>query len=456
MMMHKKLIGAGAVALTLMSASIMAAVSPEEAARLNKDLTPMGAERGASADGTIPEWTGGLRKEYAPFLEDGSLENPFADEQPLFTITAQNYEQYADKLSEGQIAMFKRFPETYTMPIYPTHRTSTVPGEVLKQTFENATTVETVDGGNGLKNYSNIGSTPFPLPQTGVEAVWNHIVRYRGGSVKRTIVQITPNNNGSFTPVKFEDEFTFSNKVSDYSGDVGNLLFYFKQRVVEPARLAGNVLLVHETIDQVKQPRMAWVYNAGQRRVRRAPQVAYDGPGTATDGLRTADNYDMYNGSPDRYNWELVGKKDMYIPYNNYDLYSKEHKYADIAKAGHIDPKFTRYELHRVWEVVGTLREDARHIYAKRVMFLDEDTWQASVIDHFDGRGQLWRVAQSYNMQYYPIDTPWYAAETLNDLLSGRYLLLGLQNEESNGYQFGFDVSSKQYTPAALRREGRR
>ncbi|MCL6416163.1 DUF1329 domain-containing protein [Aestuariirhabdus sp. Z084] len=456
MINHKKIIGAGAVALTLMSASVMAAVSPEEAARLNTDLTPLGAERGGNADGSIPKWEGGLRSEYAPFFDDGSLADPFADEQPEFTITAQNYEQYADKLSPGQIALFKRFPETYSMPVYKSHRTATVPDDVQQQTFSNATNTSTVRGGNGLENYTDIGSTPFPIPQAGVEAIWNHIVRYRGGSTKRTIIQATPTANGSFTPVKFQDEFTFSNKVTDFEGDVGNLLFYFKQRVLEPARLAGNVLLVHETIDQVEQPRMAWVYNAGQRRVRRAPQVAYDGPGTSSDGLRTADNFDMYNGAPDRYDWEIVGKKEMYIPYNNYDLYSKEHSYDDIIEAGHIDPQYTRYELHRVWEVVGTLKEGARHIYAKRVMYLDEDTWQASVIDHYDGRGQLWRVGQAYNMHYYPIDTPWYAAETLNDLLSGRYLVLGLQNEEKMGYQFGFQVSSKQYTPSALRREGRR
>ncbi|RRJ83277.1 DUF1329 domain-containing protein [Aestuariirhabdus litorea] len=454
MNMHKKLIGAGAMALTLMSASVMAAVSPEEAARLNKDLTPLGAERAGNADGTIPEWTGGLTKAYAPFDENGSLADPFADEKPLFTITAQNYEQYADKLSEGQKAMFKLYPETYSMPVYPTHRTATVPQEVQEQTFANATSVDTVRGGNGLKNYKHIGSTPFPIPQAGVEAVWNHTVRYRGGSTKRTIIQATPTTSGSFSAVKFQDEFTFSDKVTDFDGNLNNLLFYFKQRVLEPARLAGNVLLVHETIDQVEQPRMAWVYNAGQRRVRRAPQVAYDGPGTASDGLRTSDNFDMYNGAPDRYDWKLVGKKEMYIPYNSYNLYSNEHTYEDIIKAGHIDPQYTRYELHRVWEVVGTLKEGERHIYAKRVMFLDEDSWQASVIDHFDGRGQLWRVAQAYNMHFYPIGTPWYAAETLNDLLAGRYLVLGLQNEEKIGYQFGFEATTKDYTPAALRRSG--
>src|SRR5690606_9217560 len=175
------------------------------------------------------------------------------------------------------------------------------------------------------------------------------------------------------------------------------------------ARLAGNVLLVHETIDQVSEPRRAWIYNSGQRRVRRAPQVAYDGPGTAADGLRTADNYDLYNGSPDRYNWSFKGKKELYIGYNSYKLDEKGLPYDDIIKPGHINQDLTRYELHRVYEVEATLREGTRHIYAKRVFYFDEDSWMASVIDHYDGRGNLWRVAEAHQMFYYHVPVQGYS-----------------------------------------------
>jgi hypothetical protein len=171
--------------------------------------------------------------------------------------------------------------------------------------------------------------------------------------------------------------------------------------VTAPARLAGTVLLVHETLDQVKEPRKAWIYNAGQRRVRQAPQVSYDGPGTAADGLRTSDNLDMYNGAPDRYDWKLEGKKEMYIASNAYKLDDPKLKYADIIKAGHINQDLTRYELRRVWHVVATLKPGQRHIYAKRDFYIDEDTWQAAVIDQYDGRGQLWRVSEAHAQPYY-------------------------------------------------------
>ena len=186
------------------------------------------------------------------------------------------------------------------------------------------------------------------------------------------------------------------------------------------------------------------------------PQVAYDGPGTAADGMRTSDNFDMFNGAPDRYNWELVGKKEMYIPYNSYKLVDPDLTYEQIIKAGHINQDLTRYELHRVWHIRATLKEGERHIYAQRDFYIDEDTWQASVIDHYDGRGELWRVAEAHAMQFYDHAVPWYAIEVLYDLLSGRYLVLGLTNEEENPYTFGVERQSRDYTPAALRRAGTR
>jgi hypothetical protein len=172
--------------------------------------------------------------------------------------------------------------------------------------------------------------------------------------------------------------------------------------------------------------------------------------------MRTSDNFDMFNGAPDRYNWELVGKKEMYIPYNSYKLTDRSLSYDQIIQAGHINQEYTRYELHRVWHVRATLKEGSRHIYAQRDFYIDEDSWQASVIDHYDGRGELWRVAEAHNMQFYDQNVPWYAIETLYDLLSGRYLALGLTNEEENPYEFGVERRSRDYTPAALRRAGTR
>ncbi|CAD5109286.1 DUF1329 domain-containing protein [Zestomonas carbonaria] len=455
MIKHRTLMQTGALALSLLATSVMAKVSPEEAARLGTSLTPIGAEKAGNADGSIPEWTGGLPTSAGAVDGKGFLADPFASEQPLFTITAQNAEQYKDKLSAGQLAMFKRYPDTYKIPVYPTHRTAALPDSIYARIKTSALNTEGIDGGNGLKGFSDSRYYAFPIPQNGVEVVWNHSTRYRGGNIKRYMTRVQPQANGSFSMVQFTDEVSYPSDLPDLDkGKADNILFYFIQRVTAPARLAGNVLLVHETIDQVKEPRMAWLYNAGQRRVRRAPQVAYDGPATAADGLATSDNYDMFNGAPDRYTWELVGKKELFIPYNAYKLDSPSLKYADIIQAGHINQDLTRYELHRVWEVVAKLKSGERHIYATRHMYFDEDSWQLALVDHYDGRGQLWRVGEGHIQQYYHKQVPGYTAETLYDLVSGRYSVLGLKNEEKQSIEFGAKSTASAYTPAALRQAG--
>ncbi|QIJ01997.1 DUF1329 domain-containing protein [Stutzerimonas balearica] len=441
------------LAFSLLASSVMAAVSPEEAAKLGTSLTPLGAEKAGNADGTIPEWTGGLKTDAAP-LKNGHLTNPFKDEQPKFVITAQNAEQYKDKLTAGQMAMFKRYPETYKIRVFETHRSAALPDSIYEAAKKSALNAELVEGGNGIANFTESRYYAFPIPKNGLEVIWNHITRYRGGNVRRNIVQATPQTNGSYTLVHFEDEVAFPSDMSDLDPErAKNALLFFKQRVTAPSRLAGNVLLVHDSLDQVKDPRQAWIYNAGQRRVRRAPQVAYDGPGTASDGMRTTDNFDMFSGAPDRYDWKLIGKKELYIPYNSFDIASSDLKYDDVIKAGHVNQDLARYELHRVWEIEANLKSGERNIYAKRRFFVDEDTWTIVQSELYDGRGQLWRVGEGHMLQYYQHKVPAYAFEALYDIISGRYIAIGMSNEEKP-FDWGYKASARDFTPAALRNAG--
>ncbi|CAN7518340.1 DUF1329 domain-containing protein [Aquipseudomonas alcaligenes] len=447
----KMLLGTLALSITLHSAQ--AAVSPEQAAELGQRLTPIGAERAGNTDGSIPAWDGGLPTNAGSAQPGGWLSDPFAAEQPLFTITAQNMEQYRERLSPGQQALFKRYPSSYRMPVYPSHRSASLPEPVYQAIARNAVKAQLVAGGNGLQDFET--ATPFPIPQNGLEAVWNHITRYRGGSARRTHVQATPLANGTFSPVYFKQQFTYRDQLKDFDPqNPGNVLFYYKQLVTAPARLAGDVVLVHETLDQVKEPRMAWIYNAGQRRVRRAPQIAYDGPYPASEGQRVADNLDMFNGAPDRYDWKLVGKRELYIPYNSFRLESPQLQYEDVVKPGHLNADVTRYELHRVWVVEATLKPGERHVYAKRVMYLDEDSWQIALADHYDARNTLWRVAEGFMTPLYDKRIPWLGVETLYDLINGRYIVSGMRNQEKDALEIGFKALAADYTPTALRNAG--
>ena len=455
-MKHIYIKAAICAALALSVTTAVAKVPESELARLDKDLTPMGSVRAGNEAGTIPEWTGGLTEAPAGYTPGGHLVDPFPDDKPLFTITADNVDQYADNLSPGQVALFKKYPETYKMNIYQTRRTVALPEDMYSVVRENGLTAELVNDGNGVVNFK--AAHAFPIPQNAYEVLWNHMTRYRGGVAERTYVQVPVQANGAFVPVKITDTMTWPDFLVGGKDPVKdrNVLLYFTYAISSPPQLTGTVLLVHETVDQKTDARRAWLYNAGQRRVRRAPQVAYDGPGQGSDGMRTADDFDMINGAPDRYDWKLVGKKELYIPYNSYKLASPDLTYKQIHLKGHMNPEYTRYELHRVWEIEATLKEGSRHIYAKRVYFVDEDSWQVSVKDQYDGQGQLWRIGEAHAIQYYDENVPWLTTETVIDLDDGRYLTLGLTNEEKGPFKYGLKMKRRDYDTGALRRLGKR
>lgn len=453
-MFHKSLFALSAAVLWFMiSLPTQAQLSSEEISRLGKDLTSLGGEMAGNSDGTIPPWTGGITQPPAGYKRGDHHPDPYTDDALLFTITAENMAQYADKLTVGHKAMLETYP-SFKMNVYPTRRSASVPQRIYDATRQIAATARLVNNGDGVAGA--VVGIPFPIPKSGVEVIWNHLLRFRGEAAERRFAQAAMTRGGNYNLVQFQEEyFLIYAKDGITEEELGNKILFFKQEVTAPARLAGEILLVHETLDQVKEPRSAWVYNPGQRRVRRAPNVAYDNPGTASDGIRTNDQLDMFNGATDRYNWELVGKKEIYVPYNSYKLHSNQLKYSDILTPLHINPEHLRYELHRVWVVDATLKDGARHLYKRRTFYVDEDSWQILAVDIYDNRDQLWRVSEGHVINYYEVPTLWTTLEVHTDLQSGRYLAVGLNNE-SVVYNFDIKPNLADFAPGALRRGGTR
>jgi hypothetical protein len=450
--MKRTLACAAVVAAAFAAATAHAKVTPQEAARLKGgDLTPLGAEKAANKDGTIPAWEGGLTTSPPCYKGEGSRYcDPFPDDKPLFTITAQNAQQYKDKLSVGQLAMFQKYPTTYKLVVYPSRRTLANPDFVYEATYRNALNASL--GGNGEALNGAVVGIPFPIPKTGHEPIWNHKVRYRGASVQRWNNQFAVTTAGSYNQVKIREDVTFPyNRKGATPEGLNNVIIYFLQIVTAPARLAGTITLVHETMDQVKEPRRAWQYNPGQRRLRRAPNVGYDNPGTAADGLRTNDQTDTYNGAMDRYTWKIVGKKEMYVPYNSYQLHSDKYKYSDIVQKGHINQDLARYELHRVWVVDSVTKPGTTHIYKRRTFYLDEDSWAIMLVDIYDRRDQLWRWQEAHSAMAY--DKPFLGpiGETIYDLQSNRYLAQAFNNEDPENVEKDFPI--EYYAPANVSKQ---
>lgn len=457
---HHALLGTVVAVSLAMSCAAQAAVSAGDAQKLKSTLTPLGGEKAGNAAGTIPAWTGGITKPVAGYKVGMHHPDPYAADKPLFTITSQNMNQYAANLAEGEKALFRAYPQTFKMVIYPSRRSEAAPEVVYDNTYKCATTAKVKDWGiEGC-----IGGIPFPIlsgsnEDQAMQAIWNHILRFRGQYIVRRASEASVQRNGSYSLVTSQQEvdFRFYNPAFKSLSQLNNIIFYYLSFTTAPARLAGGAVLVHETLDQRKDSRQAWGYNAGQRRVRQAPNLAYDTPIAAADGLRTADDTDMYNGAPDKYDWKMIGKKEIYIPYNNYKVDSPNLKYEDILQPNHPNPNHLRYELHRVWVVEGTLKPGERHIYSKRRFYIDEDSWSVAVADQYDGRGDLWRVSMAYLKNFYEVPTVWTALDVFHDLQARRYHVQQLDNEESDILDFSRPSPGEEYfTPAALRRRGTR
>ena len=378
-----------AIAALLGSPLAQAVATDAEVATLGKTLTPIGAEVGKNADGSIPAWSGGMTQVPAGW-KPGRVD-PYKDDKPLFSIDAANVDKYADKLSAGQIALIKTY-QGYRMDVYPSKRSCPVPDVVAQQTRKNATSAKLGADGWQLEQVLGAG-LPFPFPKSGAEAMWNYKLRYTGLGRKAQISALMPDKSGGYTENKqwASELYPFNDPAVTGPADVGGVESKLLYEVLSPASRAGEGYLIHAYLDK---PQDAWIYFPGQRRVRRSPTFAYDNPIAGFDNLYFVDQINVFTGALDRYDYKLVGKKEMFVPYNSNKLIDKSNKFKDMLEADYVNRDFMRYEPHRVWVVEATVKADKRHSFAKRVFHFDEDSWALLQVDMYDAKGNLWRVQE--------------------------------------------------------------
>ncbi|KAI2669277.1 DUF1329 domain-containing protein [Pseudomonas sp. TNT3] len=409
----------------VLAAQAQAVVSTQDAAKLGTSLTLVGAEKSGNADGSIPAYSGGLTTAPAGFKAGDSMRpDPFANEKPVLVIDGKNVDQYKGLLSATTVELAKRFP-TFRVDVFPTHRTVSLPQAILDNGVKNASGAKSLEGGLAIDNV--LPGVPFPIPQTGNEAMWNFLLRYQGVSINSKYDSWNVDSAGvpslAITGQAFISYPIYENLTQPISS--ADVYYQMKLSYTGPARRAGEAIMLKDAANPLQQPRRAWQYLPGQRRVKLAPNLAYDTPNPGTAGAGTYDDVFVFNGALDRYDWKLVGKQEMIVPYNTYKLtYAQDPK--SLTSANHLAPDFVRWEKHRVWVVEGTLKAGARHIYAKRRFYLDEDSWTALASDQYDARGQLYRgsfafLSQSYDKQV-PDSTPF----MIYDLVGGSYSINGV------------------------------
>lgn len=422
-------------------------VTSEEAAKLKTTLTPFGAERAGNDDGTIPAWTGGLTKPLPGFVNGGPrTQDPFPNEKPLFSITAKNMDQYAEKLTEGIKGLLQKYPDTFRLDVYPTHRTGAAPQWVYDNTFKNATNAH-------LKEYAvegAYGGIPFPIPKSGVEIMWNHLARWRSTSYYTEFWAYYGTDTGKH--VLLLDGW---NKTQcPYYKQDGTLdtfnNFYWQVLAMNagPPIRAGEGLVGYKSMEPEDQK--TWTYLTGQRRVRRLPVACCDTPTPFSAGLTTFDEVEVFGGSDSLYpfNWKIVGKKEIYIPYNSNKIFAPT--LEQVLSEHHLNPDYVRWELHRVWIVEATLKEGNRHTCHRSLYYVDEDTWIAILADRWDANGQLWRSLFSANATL-----PDIPANTLQywgyyDLLGGTFFINQMWNEKKVQYKVEPWYPERTFSPDAL------
>jgi len=423
---------------------VQAKVSAAEAAKLGKELTPMGAETAGNAAGTIPAWEGGLPQKPLP---RGA--NPFAADKPLYVITAKNVDQYKDLLTEGHRQLFKTFPATYKMPVYPTRRSASYPPWFYEATKKNATSVELTNNGYGF--CCTTQGYPFPIPKNGTELMWNHILRYNTKGFKGFLNIAATNADGSYVVERDYLELSFVyNNPKTTPETLKGMNVYALTKVVSPPNKAGEAHLLHVPLDRIKDMTGVWVYNNSVGRARRIGEVGYDNP--LFDGLMTHDQIDMFNGPLDRYTIKLLGKKELIIPYNSYKLYDPAVKYKDLIGKGHINQDLTRYELHRVWVIEAEVKPGFAHRYKKRTFYIDEDSWIVHAQDIYDERNQFWRTAESHSICFANVPVVVNGVQVHYDLQSRRYVAINLTNEEKKLIEYDWEEDPGYFTPATLKK----
>jgi hypothetical protein len=422
-----------------------AAVSPDEAKKLGVSLTAVGADKAGNKDGTIPEYAGGLTVAPAGYKAgDGIRPNPFAGEKPRLVIDGKNAAQHADKLTEGTKALLQKYP-SFRVDVYPTHRTVAFPKFVTDNTAKNATRAKTENDGRSMDGAH--AGFPFPIPKTGYEAMWNHLVRFNGQSYESKYRNLNVDASGRTTLA------TEGISVQEYpfwepAKTAADTYWRIKLTYTGPARRAGEAMLLVDPLDIGQKDRRAWSYLPGQRRVKVAPDLSHDTPNPGTAGATTFDDTFIFNGSMDRFDFKLAGKKEMIVPYNNYAAVYQA-KQDDLLKPNHLNPDLVRWELHRVWVVEATLRDGKRHVYSKRTFYLDEDSWAALASDEYDARGQLYRAGFAYMAPSYDLPAPYTDMFGHYDLVARIYSLTGFI-AETGGLRHTKALSDREWSADAL------
>lgn len=445
-----------AILLALHALPLLAGPTAAEVAELGKSLTEVGAIRAGNADGSIPAYDPAKAitrpvEPYKPVNPAGGFPytDPFAADKPLFSITAANMDKYGGKLNEGTKHLLKTHAG-YRVDVYPTRRTASLPRFALENTVKNVNNPKLVGDGDGIEGAH--AQVPFPIPHAGKEAMWNAILRYkqpyeRADSYAAWFMDGSGNHSLIYrAAVDYEHQYWDpSSKNPEYFLRLVNYI------TAPAARTGARDMRVSPLRLDIKEQN-AWSYTQGQRRVRLAPEFKYDTVNAQESGVKVYDEIAGFDGKMDRFDFKLLGRREMFIPYNAYK--AQQSAMETVLTPNFVNPDVMRFELHRVWVVQADLKPGARHIYSRKVFYLDEDSWNFALYDSFDQAGKLYRssvwplyVAQETGVLRQD-------AQVFYDHVKGAYSLSGWVEPGMTGWHSRGALPPNYFSPEALAASG--
>lgn len=403
-------------------------------------LTPIGAIAAPDPDAGVGAW---LPAATAP----ADMQALIAADVPLAAVGGRDSGGYADFVAPGHRALLEKHPG-HRLNVYPSRRVAFFPDAISAASRGNAATAR-LDGHDSIAG-ARLG-LPFVQPRSGLEAMWNHRLRYRGDAMQLQSTMVIVGADGPGRPVT--QRKVALNAYANLSARLDPSMLFYGYRAQAGSKFSPSYLVLqHEPVRTDNERKLVWIRQESGKMLR-VPGGPQDIGTTPSQGLLLLDMYDMYGGEADygAYTWTLRGRRPLLVPYNAVALAGGAVPRAELLTPGHPDPRFLRYEVHRVWVVEATLLPRRAHLFKRRVFYLDEDSWNIVLVENYLADGTLARVQECGVVQDFVHAIPECRPVFVHDLPGDRYLADDLLDSPADRLVNVRGLEPDDFSPAKVR-----
>jgi hypothetical protein len=357
--------------------------------------------------------------------------------KPGETIGPRNWEKVKDMLPAN---LLKRLQQGWTIRIKQPY-VYQPPKEFVEATEKYSRNVRLDSNDGNLLNY--VAGLPFPQmeprdPQAGLKVAWNFYWRWEGDDYK----------NGGATAAGQVVRYAIEKDGSERRADFVAYLLFPRTRVTlnpkpvlpgyeqidkiqlridtYPRDSSGTTLLEIRYADP-KRPDDLYLYIPTLRRVRRG--ITTQRCQTLTPSEFNLDDVNVFNGKITDFNYRLLGEKKILTMYSQTSVPYKR-------KNGDYLPLDEGWQVLDVYALEITPK-DSGYCYSKKVIWVDQTTWEAVATLIWDQKGEYYREGVNGLMPAKLPDgrTVWsHGGSFIANLKNGRSTVLGLPRSYNNGY----------------------